>query len=74
MSNTGYPPNASPATAAAVSVRRFVNDEIAAGRLDTNDGDEFEFLCECGDLSCDLRITRTLSDFSNSEPGSVVGH
>jgi hypothetical protein len=60
---------------AAVSIRRFVNDEVArvGSRFDWN-GREYEFVCECGDLSCDGSVKMTLSDYRASRPGSVVGH
>lgn len=59
-----------------MSVRRFVNDEIAetAARFDAGDGSVFEFVCECGDLSCNGLVELTLSEYAASSPGSVVGH
>jgi hypothetical protein len=76
MRSTGHAPNESPGTAAAVSVRRSVNDEIAvrAFCFNGNDGSEFEFGCECGDLSCTDHLRMTLAEYHASEPGSVVSH
>ncbi|HEU5363380.1 MAG TPA: hypothetical protein VFU56_08540 [Gaiellaceae bacterium] len=74
MSITGHPPNESPGRGAAVAIRRYVNDEIArtAIRFDLDDGGRFEFLCECGDLSCNRRVKLTLPEYRASEPGSIV--
>lgn len=73
-SATRYPLTDAPSTRAAVSIRRYVNDEIAAvaGRFDT--GDEFEFVCECGDLACVRRVKMTLAQYKSTDPGSVVRH
>jgi hypothetical protein len=76
MSTTSYPPNESPGRRAAVSIRRYVNEEIArtAGRIAADENGEFEFLCECGDLSCERRVRMALAAYRSSEPGSVVAH
>lgn len=76
MSTTSYPPNESPGSGAAVSVRRLVNDQIAdvASRLACPETEEFEFLCECGTLSCEGRVSMTLTEYRTLAPGSVVGH
>jgi hypothetical protein len=74
---TGYPPNeSSPGEDAAVAIRRFVNDEIAetASRFGGDDASEYQFVCECGELSCQGRVVMTLRQYRLSEPGSVVGH
>jgi hypothetical protein len=43
--------NPSHVRAAAVSVRRLVNDEILGAAMRLDDGSSmFEFVCECGDL------------------------
>jgi hypothetical protein len=61
---------------AAVAIRRYVNDEIAATaiRFAANDTSEFEFVCECGDLACTAFVTMTLAEYQQSEPGSVGAH
>ena len=75
MTATGLTSNAPNVRAAAVSVRRLVNDEIleVATRLD--DGSTmFELICECGDLRCRAFVKMTLADYRRRPPGSVVGH
>jgi hypothetical protein len=59
-----------------VFVRRYVNEEVAAkaGGFDANDGSQFEFVCECGDLLCHGLVELTLAEFRASAPGSVIGH
>lgn len=61
---------------AAVSVRRFVNEEIAqvANGFDADEGNLFEFVCECGDLSCDCYVDMTVAAYRSCAPGSVVAH
>ena len=72
MTATGLPSNA---RAAAVSVRRLVNDEILDAATRFGDGSTlFEFVCECGDLKCRVFVSMTLADYRESTPGSVVGH
>jgi hypothetical protein len=73
MTTTGYAPTDS--SEPAIFVRRYVNDEIAevASRFDANDGSEFEFVCECGDLLCRGLVKMTLAEYRASGPGSVVG-
>ena len=63
-----------PGADAAVSIRRYVNEEIArvGERFDVSA--EYEFLCECGDLGCELRVTMTVGRYRATAPGSVVGH
>lgn len=75
MTATAYPPNESPGADGVVAVRRLVNDEIAqlAGRLLDSEG-EFEFMCECGGLSCVDRVSMTLVEYRTTAPGSVVAH
>jgi hypothetical protein len=34
----------------------------------------FQFLCECGDLTCRTLVKMTLADYRASTPGSVAGH
>jgi hypothetical protein len=76
MSTTGHPPNESSGAAAAVSIRRYVNDKIAetAKSFDPSEASDFEFLCECGHLACRRIVTMTVAQYRLSEPGSVVGH
>jgi hypothetical protein len=75
MGTTAHPPNEA-SHEAAVAIRRFVNDEIArvATSFDGNDGSEFEFLCECGDLACQELVHMPLAAYAATPPGSVVGH
>ena len=65
-----------PGAHSAVSLRRFVNDEIAqvATRLDPDDRKQYEFICECGDLGCALTATLSVAEYHASPPGSVIGH
>ena len=77
MSSTGSPQTRAPGIGAAISVRRFANEEIARVRSsldDLNEGHRFEFLCECGDLSCSEFVRMTVAEYRTSSPGSVVGH
>ena len=77
MSSTAFPQIQAPGVGAAISVRRFANDEIArvGGSLDDlPGGHQFEFLCECGDLSCNRFARMTAAEYRASAPGSVVGH
>jgi len=69
-------PASAPGAHGAVSIRRFVNDEIAqlALRLDPDDGKQYEFMCECGELGCDLTAILTVAEYHTSPPGSVVCH
>ena len=69
-------PTAPPGAESVVSVRRFVNDEIAhvATRLDPDDMTHYEFVCECGDLGCQRTATLTVAEYHASPPGSVVCH
>lgn len=61
---------------AAVAMRRFVNSRIAeaAGRFDLDQEGEYEFVCECGDLSCAGRVKMKLARYRHSQPGSVLAH
>jgi hypothetical protein len=60
---------------AAVWIRRYVNDEIAERASGFGPGSsQFEFVCECGDLSCTARVRATLAEYRASERGSIVGH
>jgi hypothetical protein len=61
---------------AAVRIRRYVNDEIAerASGFRGQGSSRFEFVCECGDLSCTARVEATLAEYRASERGSIVGH
>ena len=61
---------------AAVSLRRHVNDEVArtAERYKITEGDRFQFVCECGDLTCRQLVTLTLTGYAASPPGSVLAH
>jgi hypothetical protein len=56
--------------------RRTVNDAIAeaATRFTLDDGNLFEFLCECGDPHCGAMIKMTLTEFWGTGSGLVVGH
>lgn len=78
MSSTGSPQTRPPGVGAAISVRRFANEQIArVGRSldDLDEGHRFEFLCECGDLSCGQLVRMTIEEYrAASSPGSVVGH
>ncbi len=60
-----------------VAVRRLVNDHIAhAGeRMDADQETElYEFMCECGDLHCDGKVTLTPAEFRETVPGWVRAH
>jgi hypothetical protein len=61
-------------TLSVVDVRRLANDSIRElmERLDTNDVPA-EFLCECGDLRCDLKAAMTLAEYDET-PGGVRAH
>jgi hypothetical protein len=76
MDTANYPPNESTAANAAVSIRRLVNDEIAdlASTLASAEADQFEFVCECGNLSCPGRVEMTLAQYRASPPGSILSH
>ena len=77
MSSTAFPQSRVPGVGAAISVRRFANDEIArvgSSLDDLDEGHRFEFLCECGDLSCAQFVRMTVAEYHGSTPGSVVGH
>jgi hypothetical protein len=76
MTTMRYPASESPDTSTVVSLHRCANDEIAvaAARFDGNDGSKFEFVCECGELSCRGLVEMTLAAYRASAPGSVVGH
>jgi hypothetical protein len=75
MSSTALPQSRAPGFGAAVSIRRFVDEEVAlvASRFDANEGSQFEFLCECGELACRQTVSMTVAEYRAS-PGSVVGH
>ena len=75
MQGHGYPAGPPYGLEPAVSVRRFVNDEIARVAARWGDeGTEFEFICECGDLSCRVFLQLTLADYHARSPGSVIAH
>jgi hypothetical protein len=76
MTTTAYSPNDTSRDEAAVSIRRFVNDEVAqvASRLDGNDGSSFEFVCECGELGCHAVVKMTLAQYRSAQRGSILGH
>ena len=77
MSSTVHPDRRAPSIDAAISVRRFANNEIARVGSTLDDLDErhrFEFLCECGDLSCGQFVRMTVAEYRASLPGTVVGH
>jgi hypothetical protein len=80
MSTSGYSSSEAASRAAVVEIRRFVNDEIyrVARDLDRvpnrDSADEFEFVCECGQLACTKFVSMRLADFEQSKPGSVVAH
>jgi hypothetical protein len=77
MSSTASPQSRAPGVGAAISVRRFANDEIArvgSSLDDLGEGHRFEFLCECGDLSCSQFAKMTVAEYRASSPGSVVAH
>jgi hypothetical protein len=68
------PPTMASASEAVVALRRFVNDEIAVTARRFTVGPEpesFEFLCECGALSCERRVSMTLAEYATTAPGSV---
>ncbi|HEU5245442.1 MAG TPA: hypothetical protein VFU33_13680 [Gaiellaceae bacterium] len=76
MSSTGSPQTRAPRIGAAVSVRRSANDEIArVGSTldDLDEGHRFEFLCECGDLSCTEFVRLTVEEYQALAPGFVLG-
>ena len=72
----GHGIKARPGHDAAVLVRRFVNEQIAqvANDFDADEGNLFEFVCECGDLSCDCYVDMTVAAYRGCAPGSVVAH
>ena len=73
--NAKDPANAPHGHEAAVSIRRVVNDEILQVATPLDDGAAvFEFLCECGDLSCRGLVAMTLADYRATSPGSIVSH
>ena len=76
MKATGYPPDELTGKAAAVRIRRTVNDEIAriGATFQASSTSGFEFVCECGDLRCKGIVTMTLTEYAKTTPGSVVGH
>lgn len=76
MSTTEHPRDEVPGAVAAVAIRRLVNDEIAdvGSRLTGSKTELFEFVCECGDLTCNGRVDLTLAAYRDSAPGSVVSH
>ena len=77
MSSTAHPQSRAPSIDAAISVRRFANNEIArVGSTldDLDEGHQFEFLCECGDLSCGQFVRMTVAEYRAAAPDSVVGH
>ena len=76
MSSTAHPQSRAPGIGAAISIRRFANEEVArvGSRLDADEGNQFEFLCECGDLSCNRLVRLTIAEYRALPPGSVVGH
>ena len=75
MQGSGSPASRPYGLESAVSVRRFVNDEIASVAARWGDQEtEFEFICECGDLSCRVFLKMTLADYHESTPGSVIAH
>ena len=73
---TGLAPTALDGREAAASVRRLANDSVAevAARFDQDEGGVYQFLCECGDLTCLRVVEMTLADYRTRKPGSVVGH
>lgn len=76
MTATRYPYNHRTGRTAAVLIRRYVNDEIArmAPTFQASIGNGYEFLCECGDLTCRGIVEMTLAEYRKTKPGSVVGH
>lgn len=76
MKNTHFPRDATHPLTSAVGVRRYVNNEIArVGRgFDASESHKFEFLCECGRLSCRAAVKMTLADYGKRAPGSVIAH
>lgn len=77
MSSTGSPQTQTPGIGAAISVRRFANDEIARVGSSLDDPEQrhqFEFLCECGDLSCREFVRLTRAEYRALSPGFVLGH
>ena len=76
MSTTEAPREALSGRDAAIAMRRMVNDAIAelATRLDDDEREVFEFVCECGDLRCRAMKRMTLSEFWATGPGLVSGH
>ena len=77
MSSTAHPESRASGNEAAISGRRLANDEIArvgSSLDDLDEGHQFEFLCECGDLSCSEFVRMTVAEYRASSPGSIVGH
>jgi hypothetical protein len=73
MSEISHAPNdvlGGAAVAAVIEIRRFVNDEIhrVGRRLDADDGSEFEFVCECGDLACIRLVKKSSPNSSRPRP------
>ena len=64
-----------PAPLSVVDVRRLANDSIRdlMQSLDTRDVPA-GFLCECGDLRCDRRVSLTLAEYDVTDAGSVRAH
>jgi hypothetical protein len=59
-----------------IASRRTVNDAIAeaATRFNLDEGNLFEFLCECGDRHCRAMTKVTLCEFWATGSGLVVSH
>lgn len=76
MSSTAHSESRAPGLRAAVWVRRLANDEVArvASSRDGDEGKQFGFFCECGDLACTQVVTMTVAEYRRSSPGSVVDH
>jgi hypothetical protein len=76
-SSTAFPQSRAPGGGVAISIRRFVNEEIArvvSSLDDLEEGHQFEFLCECGDPSCNQLARMTVAQYRALAPGYVVGH
>ena len=59
------------------TLRRFINDEIAtvAAGLHVHEGTRFDFLCECGTLTCSTRVSLSVREYNERAPrGPIVGH
>jgi hypothetical protein len=58
-------------------VRRYVNESLSrtAREAGASGLEPFDFVCECGHLSCTTVVRMPLASFDESSPpGAIVGH